>query len=60
MQKAEAATLFCHLLLVNLEQEQNMISSKAKIESGEGYQLNPKDTASGQTASTTGNHVSSP
>jgi hypothetical protein len=60
MQKAEAATLFCHLLLVNLEQKQNMISSKAKIESGEGYQLNPKDITSGQTASTTGNHVYSP
>jgi hypothetical protein len=42
MQNDAAATLFCHLLL-NLEQEQNMVSSKAKKKTGEGYQLNPKD-----------------
>jgi hypothetical protein len=37
-----AATLFCHLQLVNLEQEQNMVSCKAKNKSGGRYQLNPK------------------
>jgi hypothetical protein len=36
MQKAAAATLFCHLQLVNLEQEENMVSCKAKINPEDG------------------------
>jgi hypothetical protein len=52
MQKAAAATLFCHLQLVNLEQEQSMVSCKAKKNSRERYQLNPKDTAAAQRQAT--------
>jgi hypothetical protein len=40
MQKAAAATLFCHQQLISLEQEQNMVSCKAKNKSGGQYQLN--------------------
>jgi hypothetical protein len=39
MQKAAAATLFCHLQLINLEQEQNMVSCKAKINLEDGINL---------------------
>jgi hypothetical protein len=47
MQKAASCyTLFCHLQLVNLEQEQNMVSCKAKNKSGGRYQLNPKGQGS--------------
>jgi hypothetical protein len=39
MQKAAPATLFCHLQLINLEQEQNMVSCKAKINLEDGINL---------------------
>jgi hypothetical protein len=46
MQKAAAATLFCHLQLVNLEQEQNMVSCKAKINLEDGINLTQRTLGS--------------
>jgi hypothetical protein len=60
MHQAAAATLFCHLLFVYLEQITKHVSSKAKKKkSGGGYQRNPNKTAATwQTSATVHNACS--
>jgi hypothetical protein len=53
MHQAAAATLFCHLLFVYLEQITKHVSSKAKNKSGGWYRRNPNKPAAAWATSTT-------